>query len=142
MLLAHEEGSLSSELWDGGSLSFRNLGYTTEYPPDYGLPIIHENSVYSENSSAHFYPNGSVHNLIGLPLSGSGQGLHNSNSNGSNVSMSMNLHQGHGGQGQGQGQMVMSGVWNKNKVGARITAPNARDSPDEGYQEGYVGTDV
>lgn len=62
-------------------------------------------------------PNGSVPNLhqynnVSLPLS-------NSNST-----------------------TVMSGVWNKNKVGARITAPNARDSPDEGYQEGYVGTDV
>jgi len=77
------------------------MGYSSEYPPDYGLPIIHENSVYSDSI---YYNNGSAN--LGNPSS------------------------------------VMSGVWNKNKVGARITAPNARDSPDEGYQEGYCGTDV
>ena len=91
-----EDHSSNSELnWE--QQSYRNLGYSSEYPPDYGLPIIHENSVYSDNS--YYVP----------PSNGS---------------------------------TVMSGLFNKNKVGARITAPSARDSPDEGYQEGYCGTDV
>ncbi|OXA38001.1 Leucine-rich repeat-containing protein 4B [Folsomia candida] len=117
--LGGEEESNNSELnWEQASLSYRNLGYATEYPTDYGLPIIHENSVYSDDThSTAFYPlpphpNGAIPHNVSLPLS------------------------------NGCSSTVMSGVWNKNKVGARITAPNARDSPDEGYQEGYVGTDV
>jgi len=114
---------VNSELnWEQGSLSYRNLGYATEYPPDYGLPIIHENSVYSHNSDSSFYGgagvtlnSGSVNNLNSVP----------------SLPLPTNPN-----------PAVMSGVWNKNKVGARITAPNSRDSPDEGYQEGYVGTDV
>jgi hypothetical protein len=119
-----EDGSSNSELnWE--QQSYRNLGYNTEYPPDYGLPIIHENSVYSDSS---FYGvtmtngNGSV---------GGGGGGGGGGATGILV-----------GGGGDRSAPVMSGVWNKNKVGARITAPNARDSPDEGYQEGYVGTDV
>ncbi|CAL8078938.1 unnamed protein product [Orchesella dallaii] len=97
-----EDQSSNSELnWE--QQSYRNMGYSSEYPPDYGLPIIHENSVYSDSS---YY----------------------------NVNVTPGLN--------GSATAVMSGVWNKNKVGARITAPSSRDSPDEGYQEGYCGTDV
>lgn len=105
---AVEDQSSNSELnWE--QQSYRNMGYSTEYPPDYGLPIIHENSVYSDSS---------YYNVTVTP------GLNAMNGSATSAAA------------------VMSGVWNKNKVGARITAPSSRDSPDEGYQEGYCGTDV
>lgn len=107
---AVEDQSSNSELnWE--QQSYRNMGYSSEYPPDYGLPIIHENSVYSDSS---YY---NVNVTPGLNMNGSAPTA-------------------------AAAAAVMSGVWNKNKVGARITAPSSRDSPDEGYQEGYCGTDV
>jgi len=122
-----EEQSSNSELnWE--QQSYRNLGYATEYPPDYGLPIIPENSVYSENASSYGNGLGQSNHTTMSVMSGSVGGGGGSNENIVGVG----------------GAVMMSGVWSKNnKVGTRIIrAPSARDSPDEGYQEGYCGTDV
>ena len=155
-----EEHSSSSELnWE--QQSYRNMGYSTEYPPDYGLPIIHENSVYSD----HHTPNNYFNNASSLMhsnhagstgLIGNG-GLHHHHGGSVAAAAAGGAHMLDGGGGSGSGpgnssaigvgsgsaSVLMSGVWSKNKVGTRIVrAPSARDSPDEGYQEGYCGTDV
>lgn len=147
-----EEQSSNSELnWE--QQSYRNIGYATEYPPDYGLPIIHENSVYSEHHTPiNYYNNTSnlthSNNTSNSGLVGSGGvGVGVGGSSAVDpVNVASNIGAGSNGSviiGSGSASVLMSGVWSKNKVGTRIVrAPSARDSPDEGYQEGYCGTDV
>ena len=98
--------------------------------------------MYSENAS--YYATTALNNSNNTTMS------HRGGSGGVGLGVSVGSVGGSGGGSNGTvggtpgtGSVLMSGVWNKNKVGTRIIrAPSARDSPDEGYQEGYCGTDV